>query len=96
MTRALEVDVAKLRERLGWSQGQLARFLGVSDRSIYRWETGERHTKASAGLDWLRLLDSVTKVSVVRDRVREAQARGENMLTLVARALEGGEHGDGR
>lgn len=41
--KAVEVceDVQKLREALGLTQEQLARLLGVSLRTISRWEAGE-------------------------------------------------------
>ena len=88
------VDVLKLRERLGWSQAQLARFMGVSDRSVARWENGSAPTGPSA--DWLRALEDVVQTSVGLGSVRQALDRGENLTSLVRRVLEQGEtkHGE--
>lgn len=33
--------LARLRRGLGWNQAQLADFMGVSSRTIYRWERGD-------------------------------------------------------
>ena len=35
-------ELKKWRQKNGWSQGQLARALGVINISVSRWERGER------------------------------------------------------
>jgi transcriptional regulator with XRE-family HTH domain len=34
-------ELRKLRKKLGWSQAQLAREVGVAANSVARWERGE-------------------------------------------------------
>jgi transcriptional regulator with XRE-family HTH domain len=34
-------ELRKLRKKLGWSQAQLAREVGVATNSVARWERGE-------------------------------------------------------
>jgi len=37
----MENGIKKIREELGWTKQELADYLGVSCRSIYRWEAGD-------------------------------------------------------
>ena len=39
-------DVRRMRERLGWTQEDLARELGVHRVTVARWETGEHSVPA--------------------------------------------------
>lgn len=34
-------EIRQSRERMGWTQVQLAEKLGVSERTVIRWEAGE-------------------------------------------------------
>lgn len=54
-----EVDVFRLRERIGATQASLARALHVSKRSVTRWESGERQAGAAALLVFALELASV-------------------------------------
>lgn len=50
-TRVTEVEltpVASLRARMGLSQTQFARLLGVSVRTLQQWEQGRRHPTGPA------------------------------------------------
>ncbi len=92
MTKQRPLDVAKLRDRLGWSQTELARFLGTTDRAISRWES-EDVTPSGVVADLLKALVDVVQTSVGLDKVRAAADRGETMTALARRALEGGASG---
>lgn len=43
-------ELKKWRQKNGWSQGQLARALGVINISVSRWERGERQIPSFLGL----------------------------------------------
>lgn len=43
-------ELREWRQRNGWSQGQLARALGVINISVSRWERGERQIPSFLGL----------------------------------------------
>ena len=40
--------IRAIRLRLGWTQREMAEALGVSLRSVYRWEAGEHGLSGSA------------------------------------------------
>lgn len=35
------MNIREQRERIGWTQSQLAEYMGVSERTIQNWEAGE-------------------------------------------------------
>lgn len=35
------MNIKEQRERIGWTQSQLAEYMGVSERTIQNWESGE-------------------------------------------------------
>lgn len=61
-------EIKRLREEIGLSQEQLAREIGVSLRSVARWESGEGKPSQMA----LRALTGFAKKAKVK-RKREAR-----------------------
>lgn len=49
--------VKEMRERAGLSQAELAKRLGVTQQSIYYYESGNRDIKASVLIDMAKALD---------------------------------------
>lgn len=56
-------DLKKWRQKFGWSQGQLAKTLGVIPISISRWERGERQIPSflHLALSYLELMGDALK-----------------------------------
>lgn len=86
-------NVRSLRTRLSWSQTDLARFLGVADSTVARWEaTGDKDRREPTGrtADDLSDLDRVTAAATpaTLKAIKEAAERGETIRTLTQRALE--------
>lgn len=50
-------EISKLREKLAFSQGVFAEFLGVSKKTVEAWEYGKSHPNGAA-LRLLNLIDS--------------------------------------
>jgi transcriptional regulator with XRE-family HTH domain len=48
-------ELRKIRERLGWTQAELAEAVGVAPNSVARWERGEMAIRESAA----RLIQSI-------------------------------------
>ncbi len=48
-------DIQSMRDQLGWSREKMAVELGVSLRTVCRWETGENEPSPLA-LDKIRIL----------------------------------------
>lgn len=48
-------EVRKIRERLGWTQAQLAEALGVAPNTVARWERDELGMRATAERLLLRI-----------------------------------------
>lgn len=91
----MSVNVADLRNKLGWSQSELARFLGVADATVNRWEQGKRAATGPSG----QALEAVSDVAATADGVRrlqDAARRGDTMRSLLRRALEKDERRGGR
>jgi transcriptional regulator with XRE-family HTH domain len=65
-------DVAALRERLGLSQEELARMLGVRQQTVSDWETG-RHEPRGASL---RVLSMASRLTPVEQPARAAAKPG--------------------
>lgn len=38
-------EIRRAREKMGLTQAELAEKLGVSGKTVYRWETGQRDVK---------------------------------------------------
>ena len=66
-----------LREKLGLSQGQLGKLIGVSNKSISKWETGA----AKPGVDTLSKLALALQVSV--DELMQPAAAGRQISRIV-------------
>lgn len=50
-----KLKIEKLREEKGWSQEQLAKKIGVSDRTIRTWESDVEHLRNAKGKHLLKL-----------------------------------------
>lgn len=48
----------RLRMAFGVTQAQIARELGVTRKSIYRWETGESEPTGTNRIEYARILDA--------------------------------------
>lgn len=56
------------RESIGWTRVRLARVLGISDRQIRRWESGEQRPVGVAAQSYQRFRDG----SIVEDLHQQA------------------------
>lgn len=65
------LEVKRIRKKLGKSQKEFAKMLGVGDRAVQTWESGERNISTSAEL----LLEMILKDS-------EQSAGSQNDLAL--------------
>lgn len=63
-TTALSLVIQVRRSRRGWTQGQLAREMGVSQSAVARWETGSRSPRGELLLDLMEVL-SFTRSDIV-------------------------------
>jgi len=54
-------EIRALRERLGWSQEQMAQRLGVSFTTVNRWERGRFRASPLAERELRRLRDAQEK-----------------------------------
>lgn len=79
-------DVRALRERLGWSQAQLSRFLGAHSRTAHRWEHGVAPSGAAA--EFLQALEDMTQQPGGVLKVQEAAKQGLTMTALLRQALK--------
>lgn len=52
----------QIRERLDLSLGEVARGVGCSPSTIFRWEAGERVPTGAPAVAWGRMLDELTKL----------------------------------
>ena len=78
------IPIAALRQRFGWSQETLARVLGVSSRSVERWESAGR---GPSDTDLLRTLDALEEVATLATEVYGDQV--PRFLARPTRALGG-------
>jgi transcriptional regulator with XRE-family HTH domain len=70
-------DVRRLRDRLGLSQTQFARLVGVDVRSVLRWESGEGpRPKGSAA----------AVLSGIREKLEGDPRRAKKVIELLAGA----------
>ena len=74
--RFVAKGLRSLRKRLGFSAAQLARVLGVSEQSVYNWETGKATPRK----------EQLVAISAMRGMgKREAQSRLESIQSTRAR-----------
>ncbi len=77
-----DVDVRALRARLGWSQVDMARFLGMSESSLQRWESGTcKPTGAVSEL--LNAINLASRNDANAAHLKELAANGETFRTLL-------------
>lgn len=70
-----------LRERLGYTQEQFAHFLGVSLRTVTRWEAGQSEPSFTAR-QWIVVLDALKRVDLtLEDLSGSVTAQQEPMLS---------------
>ena len=50
-----KLKIEKLREEKGWSQAQLGKKVGVSERTIRTWESDIEHVRNAKGKHLLKL-----------------------------------------
>ena len=52
-----------VRERAGWSQGELAAAIDTTEASVSRWESGDRRPRGELGLAYARVLAELAAVT---------------------------------
>lgn len=52
-----------MRERAGWSQGELAAAIDTTEASVSRWESGDRRPRGELGLAYARLLAELAAIT---------------------------------
>lgn len=83
--------VAQERKRKGYTQKQLSEKLGISDKTVSKWERGNGFPEVSLLLPLCRELDITVNELLVGERVSEEDYRKkaeENMVNLVKEAQE--------
>ena len=70
-------DVLELRRRLGLTQPQLAKIVGVTEKTVRRWESGET-TIAEVNLYALQEITNIV------EQARKVQSQAEQDLTALA------------
>jgi len=88
--RESDRDTVKgLRDRLGWSQTELARFLCVADTTVARWEAQGDNARHMTGhpRELFQALEHATRDREGLERVRESASSGATMRTLLRKAL---------
>ena len=83
--------IAKERKRKGYTQKQLADILGISDKTISKWECGNGFPEVSFLLPLCEELEISVNELLVGERVSEDEYRKkaeENMVNLVKEAQE--------
>ena len=83
--------IAEERKRKGYTQKQLAEILGISDKTISKWERGNGFPEVSLLLPLCEELDVTVNELLTGERVSEEDYRKkaeENMVNLVKEAQE--------
>lgn len=83
--------IAEERKRKGYTQKQLAEILGISDKTISKWERGNGFPEVSLLLLLCEELDVTVNELLTGERVSEEDYRKkaeENMVNLVKEAQE--------
>ncbi|MDE6924553.1 MAG: helix-turn-helix domain-containing protein [Acetatifactor sp.] len=83
--------IAKERKRKGYTQRQLADILGISDKTVSKWECGNGFPEVSFLLPLCEELDISVNELLAGERVSEEEYRKkaeENMVNLVKEAQE--------
>lgn len=78
--------IAEERKRKGYTQKQLAEILGISDKTISKWERGNGFPEVSLLLPLCEELDVTVNELLTGERVSEEDYRKkaeENMVNLV-------------
>ena len=68
-----------LRELLGMSQEQFAALIGVSTRTVSRWETGESRPSFTPG-QWRRLLNAMANVNLGMENLPDDLTLGNQLV----------------
>lgn len=83
--------IAEERKRKGYTQKQLSEKLGISDKTVSKWETGNGFPEVSLLLPLCNELDITVNELLSGERVSEEDYRKkaeENMVNLVKEAQE--------
>lgn len=83
--------IAEMRKRKGYTQRQLAEILGISDKTISKWECGNGFPEVSLLLPLCEGLDISVNELLAGERVSDDDYRKkaeENMVNLVKEAQE--------
>ena len=87
----IEKFIAQERKRKGYTQKQLSEKLGISDKTVSKWETGNGFPEVSLLLPLCSELDITVNELLSGERVSEEDYRRkaeENMVNLVKEAQE--------
>lgn len=76
-----------VRERVGLSQGEIARVLGVSRAAVCRWESGRRHPRRVTAAEYAALLERLAKSPAHNEREPGGKPDSRN-------STRGGDAGD--
>lgn len=68
-----------LREMLGLTQPQFANLLGVSLRTVSRWETGGSRPSFTPG-QWRRLLEAMAKINLGMENLPDDLTPGNHLI----------------
>lgn len=87
--KKIEKFIVDMRKTKGWSQNQLAELIGVTDKTISKWETGSRMPDASILLELCQILEIDVNELLLGEKL-EAENRAEytkksenNIVSLV-------------
>jgi DNA-binding transcriptional regulator YiaG len=75
----VESPLKALREILGLTQEQFAYLLGVTVRTVSRWETGQGRPVFSPG-QWKILLDAMKRVNLSLDNLPDELTPGNHLV----------------
>jgi transcriptional regulator with XRE-family HTH domain len=71
------MNIKEQRERIGWTQSQLAEYMGVSERTIQNWEAGETMPSAAQ-------LNTINELARRFERYRDAEKGRSDFSRLIS------------
>ena len=87
----MKTKVKELRERAGMTQKQLADALGITQQSVYYYESGDRDIKASILIDMSRVLNCTVSelLGLVPARIVRSEPSSSRMMPVFGRIAAG-------